>query len=49
MHECDACGKTFLTEQAEHGHRAMCPENSDRTTPDGWSPSGHGRWGCDGR
>jgi uncharacterized protein YlaI len=47
MYECDACGKRFLTKRAEHGHQAMCPENPDRTTPDKWSASGHGRWSND--
>lgn len=47
MAECPLCGKAFLTQQAMNGHQSMCPENSDRTIPDGWAPTAHGRWGSD--
>ncbi|WP_336345323.1 hypothetical protein [Halalkalicoccus ordinarius] len=49
MNECDLCGKAFLTERAKYGHLSMCPENHERTTPEGWAASSHGRWGSDRR
>lgn len=44
MYDCADCGKSFLTKQAEYGHRSMCPDNSDRSIPDDWAPADHGRW-----
>lgn len=47
MFECARCGKVFLTAQAEYGHRSMCPNNPERSLPDGWNPQTHGRWKSD--